>query len=82
MYFWGKDIVTMDLLYYQAYLLDSIDLWHARLGHVSISYIKKINTLGLISSSNCSSMNKCEVCVEAKISKKTCTSVKREIDLA
>jgi hypothetical protein len=64
-----------------AYLLDSYDLWHARLGHVSQSYLKKMNSLGLISSSNYSSMNKCEVCVEAKITKKTCTSVKRETDL-
>jgi hypothetical protein len=31
-----------------AYLLDSINLWHARLGHVSLSYLKKINSIGLI----------------------------------
>ena len=30
------------------YLLDSINLWHARLGHVSLSYLKKINSIGLI----------------------------------
>ena len=40
-----------------------------------------MNSLGLISSSNYSSMNKCEVCVEAKITKKTCTSIKRETNL-
>ena len=40
-----------------------------------------MNTFGLISSSNYSSMNRCEVCIEAKIIKKTCTSIKRETDL-
>jgi len=64
-----------------AYLLDSIDLWHARLEHVSLFYLKKINSLGLISSLNSLFMNKCEIYVEAKITKKTCASVKREIEL-
>ncbi|OMO89770.1 Integrase, catalytic core [Corchorus capsularis] len=32
-----------------AYMVDSMELWHARLGHVSISYIKKMQSLGLIS---------------------------------
>lgn len=30
------------------YLLDSINLCHAKLGHVNLSYLKKINSLGLI----------------------------------
>ena len=64
-----------------AYLLDSIDLWHARLEYVSLSYLKKINSIGLISSLNSLFMNKCEIYVEAKSTKKTCVSVKREIEL-
>jgi hypothetical protein len=48
-----------------AYLFDSIDLWHARLGHVSLSYLKKMNSLGLISSLNYSSINKYEICVRS-----------------
>ena len=31
-----------------AYLVDSYNVWHARLGHVSSGYIKKIQNLGLI----------------------------------
>jgi hypothetical protein len=48
-----------------AYLFDSIDLWHARLGHVSLSYLKKMNSLGLIYSLNYSSINKYEICVRS-----------------
>ena len=62
-------------------MLDFIDLWHARLRHVSLSYRKKMNSLGLISSLNSSSINKYEICVEAKITKKTCASVKRKTGL-
>ena len=37
---------------YSAYVLDFIDLWHARLRHVNLSYFKKINSFGLISGLN------------------------------
>ena len=30
------------------YLVDSYEIWHARLGHVSNGYIKKMHSLGLI----------------------------------
>ena len=64
-----------------AYLIDSIDLWHARLGHVSVSYINKMKSLGLISGVNNASLNKCEICAEAKLTKKSCKSVQRESEL-
>lgn len=31
-----------------AYLIDSFDLWHARLGHVKLSYIKKMHSQALL----------------------------------
>jgi hypothetical protein len=62
-------------------LLDCIDLWHARSGHVSLFYFKKMSSLGLIFCLNSSFINKCEIYVEAKITKKTCVSVKRETEL-
>jgi len=37
---------------FSACLFDSIDLWHARLRHVSLFYLKKMNSLCLISSLN------------------------------
>ena len=67
--------------YSSTYFLDSIDLWHARLRHVSLSYLKKMNSIGLISSLNSSSMNKYGICVKAKITKKTCAFLNRETEL-
>ncbi|OMO54671.1 Integrase, catalytic core [Corchorus capsularis] len=63
-----------------AYMVDSMDLWHARLGHVSISYIKKMQSLGLISNLG-KLFDKCLICAETKLTKKTCASVNRETEL-
>jgi len=63
------------------YFLDFNDLWHVKLGHVSLSYFKKMNSFGLISGLNSSFMNKCKIYDEAKITKKTCECIKRKIGL-
>ena len=54
MYLWQRVIVIRDFFVLNideiinknasssAYLIDSIDIWHARLGHANISYIKKM----------------------------------------
>lgn len=44
-----------------AYLIDSVDMWHGRLGHVNFSYIKKMKDIGMLSLSTCSNNNKCVV---------------------
>lgn len=65
-----------------AYMIDSFDMWHARLGHVNFSYIQKMRNLGLINSSNKLCDKKCEICVETKLAKKPCPSVvERETEL-
>ncbi|KAK7287237.1 hypothetical protein RIF29_00393 [Crotalaria pallida] len=53
------------------YLIDSYDMWHARLGHVSLNYIKKMQALGLISGVSNACLNKCEICLESKSTKKS-----------
>ena len=58
-----------------AYLLDSFDLWHMRLGHVNNSYVEKMKSLGLIPAITSDNLNKCQICSEAKQPKKTCPSV-------
>jgi hypothetical protein len=55
-------------------------MWHARLGHINSSYIFKLERLGMISLSD-KQHDKCDVCVESKLTKKTCPSVKRESNL-
>ena len=40
-----------------------------------------MHSLGLIFGFHFSCMNKCEICAEAKITKKTCASVNRQAEL-
>ena len=54
-----------------AYLVDSIDLWHGRLGLINLGYIKKMKESGIINSLSEANMDKCEICAETKITKKT-----------
>lgn len=63
-----------------AYIVDSYDIWHARLGHVNSSYVIKLQRLGLINMHDKQS-SKCDVCVESKITKKTCHSVERQTEI-
>ena len=56
-----------------AYMVDSVDLWHARLGHVNMSYVKKLQQLGIIVANSSTCPNKCEICVESKLTKKLVT---------
>jgi len=61
------------------YIVDSYDIWHARLGHVNSSYVMKLQQLGLINMHD-KQNSKCNVCVESKITKKTCYYVKRQTE--
>ena len=64
-----------------AYLVYSCDIWHARLGHVSSGYIKKMQSLGFIINIDYSCLSKCQICATSKLTKKTCGSVFRETKL-
>ena len=54
-----------------AYIVDSCNVWHDRLEHVSFSYIKKMVELSLISKLFLRNNGKCEVCVQSKTTKKS-----------
>ena len=50
------------------YIAESVNLWHARLGHdASINKLKNMRLIPNINTGNCS---KCDVCIEAKFAKK------------
>jgi hypothetical protein len=66
---------------YCAYLVDSINVWHGRLGHVNLGYIKKMKESGIINSLSETNMDKCEISAEAKITKIPCKSIYRETEL-
>ena len=62
-------------------MVDSIDVWHGRLGHINLGYIKKMKESGIINTLSEANMDKCEICAETKITKKPCKSVTRESKL-
>ena len=64
-----------------AYLIDFYDIWLARLGHVSSGYIKKMQSLGLITNLDYSGLSKCQICASSKQTKRSCGSVSRESNL-
>ena len=75
------DIINNNASSSFAYIVDSCDIWHGRLGHVNFSYMKKMVELSLIPKLSLENHRKCESCVESKTTKKSCKSVERESDL-
>ena len=63
-------VVTKDDLNKVAssYMLESSNIWHARLGHINYKSIKKLMNMGLLPKFDCPS-EKCQACVESKFSK-------------
>ena len=58
----------------------SYDVWHSRLGHVNPTYVMKLQRLSLINMHD-KQIKKCEICVESKLTKKSCSSVQCETKL-
>ena len=52
-----------------AYIVDSSYLWHARLGHLNFKYLKFMSKYGMISYKH-DDEKKCEICIQAKMTKK------------
>lgn len=63
------------------YLVDSLSMWHGRLGHIGMSYVKKMEQLGLISNLINDETYKCEICVESKQTKKKPKPVEKKTKL-
>ena len=64
-----------------AYIVDSCNIWHGRLGHVNFSYMKKMIELSLIPKLSLENHGKCESCVESETTKKSCKSIETESNL-
>ena len=54
-----------------AYIIESIDLWHGRLGHANFASIRKLKNLKLINACESHENGKCPVWVESKCVKKS-----------
>ena len=56
-----SDIINNNASFSFAYIVDSCDIWHGRLGHVNFSYMKKMGELSLILKPSFESHRKCEL---------------------
>ncbi|KAK9147563.1 hypothetical protein Scep_006320 [Stephania cephalantha] len=58
-----------------AYMIESFDIWHARLGHVNNKLIHKMVHLNMLPKFKIDLKHKCEVCAESKFVRQTFKSV-------
>ncbi|KAI5333799.1 hypothetical protein L3X38_023931 [Prunus dulcis] len=65
----------------QVFNVESCNVWHGRLGHVSLSKIKTLMDLELIPKSNIDLKHKCEVCVQAKQTRNSFKPVERNTQI-
>ena len=61
--------------------LECSNTWHGRLGHVNLNTIKRMMSLELIPKSVINLKKRCQVCVQAKQTKKPFKSVERDTSL-
>ena len=64
-----QEIVSNASISNSAYIVESINLWHGRLGHVNIASIKMIRKMELIPMVKTDDFSKCHIFVEAKNAK-------------
>nr|GEX39806.1 Pol polyprotein [Tanacetum cinerariifolium] len=61
-----------------AYLIESSNVWHDRLGHVNFNSMHRLIKFNSIPNFHIDSKYKCETCVEAKLTRTSFKSVKRK----
>jgi hypothetical protein len=54
---------------HSSYIVESSSLWHGRLAHLNFKYLKYMSKRGLISYKH-DNNEKCEICIQAKMTKK------------
>ena len=63
-----------------AYIVDSLSLWHSRLAHLNYGYLRFMSRNNYIESRN-DHEGKCEICVQAKMTRKPFPKVERNSEL-
>ena len=59
------------------YLLESFNLWHGRLEHVNYDILRRLINLDHIPSFQIDSKHKCEICIEAKLTRSSFQTIER-----
>ena len=62
------------------YLLESFNLWHGRLGHVNYDTLRRLLNSDHIPSFQIDSKHKCEICVEAKLTRSSFQTIERNTE--
>ena len=62
------------------YMLESSNLWHGRLGHVNYDTLRRLINLEHIPSFQIDCKHKCEICVEAKLTRSSFQTVERNTE--
>ena len=63
-----------------AYILESYNLWHCRLGHVNYDTLRRLINLNHIPTFQIDEKHKCETCVEAKLTRSSFQNVERHTE--
>ena len=63
-----------------AYMLQSSNIWHGRLGHVNFDTLRKLMNLGLLPKFNIDANHKCETCVESKLTRASFQNIERSTE--
>ena len=63
-----------------AYLIESSNVWHGRLGHVNFNSMRRLIKFNCIPNFHIDSKYKCETCVEAKLTRASFKSVERKTE--
>ena len=62
------------------YLLEPFNLWHGRLGHVNYDTLHRLINLDLILFFLIDSKHKCEICVEAKLTRSSFQTIEKNTE--
>lgn len=68
---------SMNKISFSAYILESSNLLHHKLGHANFTFMCKLMNLSLLLSMHFNANKKCGICVEAKLAKESFHSIKR-----
>ena len=72
--------IIMNKVNNSAYIVESFDTWHARLAHLNFRALKYMSKHDLISCNNYDH-EKCEICIQAKLTKKPFPKAERNTQL-
>ena len=63
-----------------AYMLESSNIWHGRLGHVNFDTLCKLMNLELLPKFKIDANYKCEICVESKLTRTSFHNIERSTE--